>query len=464
VKRGLAFVLAVAWMALGSAGAASAAQEYLLRVNKPTNLDRVCKAHRLVVARSIGWLYLTIVTGPADRTPDQLEAEVRADKNVRTFERDQIAGTGETAAYHPDLKANTATLESALVDRSTVDFYGSPAWAGYVQQPAIDIVGLRQMREQGWTGEGVVVAVIDTGVDPNDPLLKDVLLPGYDFVNDRPGASEWGDVDQSVSAILDQSVSAILDENAQPAILNQSVSAILDSDEIQGLSTAPPLPAAFGHGTMVAGLIHLAAPNAKILPIKAFGPDGRGRSYDVAQAIYYAMMNGANVINMSFSFPAVSQEVMWATAYAALSRVVLVASAGNQAIVDGAWPATHKWVVGVGSTTNWDTVSTFSNYGANAFKIGAPGEQLITTYPGGHYAAASGTSFSAPLVAGSLALMRQADPREEWGGCDDVMNFSQFVIAGRDSKATYRRIVVPTAVANMPLMARDEVKQIKNVR
>jgi subtilisin family serine protease len=464
VKRGLAFVLAVAWMALGSAGAASAAQEYLLRVNKPTNLERVCKAHRLVVARSIGWLYLTIVTGPADRTPDALEAEVRADRYVTTFERDQIAGTGETAAFHPDLKATTSTLESALLDRSSVDFYGTPVWSAYAQQPAVDIVGLRPLHEQGWTGEGAVIAVIDTGVDPNQPLLKDVLLPGYDFVNDRPGASEMGDVGQSVSAILDQSVSAILDEDDQPAILNQSVSAILDADEIQSLSTEPALPSAFGHGTMVAGLVHLAAPKAKILPIKAFGADGHGRSYDVAQAIYYAMMNGANVINMSFSFPANSQEVMWATAYAALSRVVLVASAGNQGLENAAWPAYHKWVVGVGSTTNRDTVSSFSNYGGNVFKVGAPGEQLITMYPGGHYAAASGTSFSAPLVAGTLALMRQADPREEWGGCDDVMNFSPFVIVRRDSGSSYRRIVAPIAVANMPVMARDTVKQINNVR
>jgi subtilisin family serine protease len=458
------FAVVVAWMALGTAGAASAAQEYLLRVNKPTNLDRVCKAHRLVVARSIGWLYLTIVTGPAERTPDQLEAEVRADKNVRTFERDWIGDTGEITAVRTELRATTATLDGALLDRSTVDFYGNPAWAGYVQQPAIDIVGLRQMREQGWTGEGVVVAVIDTGVDPNDPLLKDVLLPGYDFVNNQPGASEWGDVDQSVSAILDQSVSAILDENDQPAILNQSVSAILDSDEIQSLSTAAPLPAAFGHGTMVAGLIHLAAPKAKILPVKAFGADGRGRSYDVAQAVYYAMMNGANIINMSFSFPATSQEVMWATAYAALSRVVLVASAGNQAIVDGAWPAYHKWVVGVGSTTNWDTISTFSNYGGNVFKVGAPGEQLITTYPGGHYAAASGTSFSAPLVSGSVALMRQAAPLLEWGATGTVMQDSPFEIVKWDSKAAYKRIVVPAAMVNAPLLQTTTVKQINNVK
>src|SRR5205823_3072523 len=101
------------------------------------------------------------------------------------------------------------------------------------------------------------------------------------------------------------------------AVVSQSSAAILDADTVTALSGVT-LPPGFGHGTMVAGLVHAVAPRARILPLKAFHGDGTGRSSDVAQAIYYAVFSGARVINMSFTFDSVSDEVMYATAYAAL--------------------------------------------------------------------------------------------------------------------------------------------------
>ena len=405
-----------------------------------------------------------------------------------TFEPDYIATTGETAAAHPDLKQTTQSLEEALaVDRTAADFYGTLAWNGYAYQPALSVMNLEQARAAGRDGAGLTVAVIDTGVDPENPILKDVLLPGYDLTRNQPGASEWGDLVQSTAAILDsheceahdpfttaedgtvtQSTAAILDSACVPGILTQSTAAILDSDSITELASAPPLPAAFGHGTMVAGLIHAVAPRARILPLKAFSADGTGRSSDIAQAIYYAVLGGARVINLSFTFKSVSQEVMYATAFAALEGRIVVASAGNEGLAAKRWPAEHKWVVGVGATTLWDTRAPFSNQGYDTFKIGAPGVNLVTTFPGGSYASVSGTSFSAPLVAGAVALMGTAAPLLEWGATSDVVKQGRYaeisdVVRNADNKYP-QRLIVPPALALAPLLQRNFVKQINNVR
>jgi subtilisin family serine protease len=97
-------------------------------------------------------------------------------------------------------------------------------------------------------------------------------------------------------------------------------------------------------------------------------------------------------------------------------EIVLVASAGNQGSDEQHYPAALSKVVGVASTTTADIRSTFSNYGDNLVTVAAPGEALITTFPGGHYAAAWGTSFSTGLVSGAAALVHQVEPgpaREE---------------------------------------------------
>ena len=231
---------------------------------------------------------------------------------------------------------------------------------------------------------------------------------------------------------------------------------------------APPLPAAFGHGTMVAGLVHAVAPRARILPLKAFSADGTGRSSDIAQAIYYAVLSGARVINLSFSFKSLSQEVMYATAYAALQGRIVVAAAGNDGLAVQRWPAEHKWVVGVGATTLWDTRAPFSNQGYDTFKIGAPGVNLVTTFPGGSYASVSGTSFSAPLVAGTIALMGTESPLLDWGAIADVVkkgDYAEISDVVRNADHRYpQRLSVPPALALAPRVERDFVKQINHIR
>jgi subtilisin family serine protease len=99
--------------------------------------------------------------------------------------------------------------------------------------------------------------------------------------------------------ILDGSLVSILNP-VSPVTLNGSTVAILAS-QAAGAVDASQLPAAFGHGTMVAGLVHLVAPTAKIMPLKVFKADGTSNVFDVVRAIRYAVDHGARVINMSFS-------------------------------------------------------------------------------------------------------------------------------------------------------------------
>ena len=83
------------------------------------------------------------------------------------------------------------------------------------------------------------------------------------------------------------------------AVLDQRTVAVLDGSNYS----------AFGHGTMTAGIVHLVAPQAKIMPLKAFSANGTGYDSDVLRAIYYAVRNGAKVMNMSFDFSTYSPEL-----------------------------------------------------------------------------------------------------------------------------------------------------------
>jgi subtilisin family serine protease len=293
-----------------------------------------------------------------------------------------------------------------VTDNHLTALYGTHAWVGYVQQPAVYLTNAATAQQQHYTGTGVV-AVIDTGVDPNNPILAPVLVPGYDFTRNVAGyASDLADINQSTAAILEQSTAAIL-EQQQVVQLNQSTAAILEQSTAAILE-GQKLPAYFGHGTMVAGLVHLIAPSAKIMPLKAFNADGSSSTSNIVRAIYYAVDHRANVINMSFSLPTISDEVMRAINYATRKGAVCVASVGNEGQAALVYPAAFGNVIGVASTNQQEQRSSFSNYGADLVTVAAPGEALITTYPGAHYAAVWGTSFSSALVAGGADLLLAA--------------------------------------------------------
>lgn len=228
-------------------------------------------------------------------------------------------------------------------------------------------------------GAGVVVALLDTGVDAAHPALQGRLLPGYDFVA--------GDADPAEE---------------------------------------PPaeLPGAYGHGTHVAGLIALAAPDAQVLPLRTLDPAGLGDVWTQALALRYAIAAGAQVINVSFSFTERSRLLEEVIAEATCTAsgtplcrtegrtgAVVVMAAGNSGINAREWPAATPipGALAVAASTEQDTLADFSTYGPWV-NLAAPGEGIISAVPGGTYAAWSGTSMAAPLVSGTAALVRSADP------------------------------------------------------
>jgi subtilisin family serine protease len=334
----------------------------------------------------------------------------------------ETVNTAVTAA--PNV-AGVASWIGPYINRFQTDpATGAKVWSAYLNQPAVSDVHLNAARSIA-TGKGTV-AILDTGIDFTHPAFGGSVVWGWDFVNNLPGGYATpfdlpfnSNLSQSSASILDLNTSPILDDDSTLAV-NQSTTPILDDDSslVLGQSTTPILDglsgakpsSRFGHGTMVAGVVHLFAPTAHLLPVKVFDANGGSSLSLIIQGIYYAVDQGAKVINMSFSLTQGSTELQTAINYATAHNAVIVAAAGNEGESIMVYPAGYSGVEGVGSTNNQDVRSVFSNYG-QVVDIAAPGEGVITPYPLNNWAAGWGTSFSAPMVAGTAALLFQLNPQ-----------------------------------------------------
>jgi subtilisin family serine protease len=396
---------ALALTCFASKASAQTVNNYILRSPSLAQAQAACHTYGLTMVTTIRQPDTYLVQLTTAVPPAVLQQWVHGDPNVKHLELDPHVAVSEAALaevpYVPPLPVTTYVTDGHLVE-----LYGTTAWVGYVQQPAMYATNATNL-DQNAAGSGVIVAVIDTGIDSQNPILAPALAPGYDFTRNVAGyASDLADINQSTAAILEQSTAAIL-ESTQVVRLNQSTAAILEQSTAAILEGNPP-PSHFGHGTMVAGLIHLVAPTARIMPLKAFNADGTADVSDIVRAIYYATDNGARVINMSFELPQISDALLKAVNYATRKGVICVASAGNDSQASLVYPAAYGNVIAVGSVDQQNQLSRFSNYGPDLVSVAAPGEALITTYPGNHYAAAWGTSFSSALVAGTAADLLSA--------------------------------------------------------
>lgn len=294
---------------------------------------------------------------------------------------------------------------TAVFARATVGFPNGHPTTGcnrtaYTSQPDLfNLLSLSdsQLRSRG---KGVVVAIIDTGVDRTHPDIASHLWRD----NRSRGETGVGGADDDHDGLIGDAWGWDFVDN--------------DNDPTEEADDSPMSVA--GHGTFIAGLIALIAPECRIMPIRAFARDGMSNAFTVAAAIKYATDHGANVINLSFGSPRKSSLVRQAIKYARQKAVILIAAMGNEnEDTDSSpqYPAILNDVIGVAAIDADSRKAAFSNFGSNV-RVDALGVKLTSTFPGAHrrsgdYATWSGTSFAAPLTAAEAALILSEERRQD---------------------------------------------------
>jgi subtilisin family serine protease len=355
-------------VAIGAADAV--AGELVVRLRNGTELAPLLVKHQLTLIGRIRTrpIYLLKVIGSAG-VKDKIAA-LRGEPDVKSVEPN--------------------TIYRSLAPTKNVAWAIGDAQELLSRQWAVQAVRLAKASRLS-TGDGMRVAVLDTGVDRQHPALAGRLLPGFDFVDDDAEPSEAGG-------------------SANPS---------------------------FGHGTHVAGLVALVAPAARIMPLRIVGTDGTSDLWRLSAALLHAVDpdgnpatdDGAHVINISLStltrtqlFEMVANVVScskrdpealspgdWLRCFG-YGGAVVVAAAGNRGsdrIYEYPAAEVSAELLSVAASASSAWLAVFSNYGWP--EIAAPGDQITSTVPGGGYATWSGTSMAAPLVAGAAALVRAAD-------------------------------------------------------
>jgi subtilisin family serine protease len=347
--------LAPASAARAALSAATGNAPVEITVSPGTDAASVANAHHATLRGNASWRCATLV--PSDgQTSDGLISELTQDSGVQSAE---YVVTAQTA-------------ESRQQSFSFDDGWGS-AQACQLQPSAV-ILGLDQAHAIGGGG-GMRVAIIDTGVDPNHPDLAGHIAAGWDFIGQDADPTDQPDgIDNDGDGVIDE---------------------------------------AYGHGTHVAGIVHLTAPDAQLLIARVLDSEGNGDMLDVARAIRWAVANNADVINLSLGSLTKSDAVNVALAEASAAGVVIVASAGNEGSdTPVEFPASSHYVVAVGAVDATDVAAPFTSYG-DFVELCAPGVQVRSLFPNAGYALWSGTSMSAGFVSGGFAVLKPFHP--DWG-------------------------------------------------
>ena len=241
--------------------------------------------------------------------------------------------------------------------------------SGYIE--GAKIIGAVNFGERGRYGEGVTIAVIDTGVDINHPDLKDRIVGVKNFTSD--------------------------DKYNQGNVTDYS-----------------------GHGTSVAGIIASSgkitgvSPKCNLLILKALTRSG-GKTVWVTDAINYAISQGVDIINMSLGSTNRDDNMYMARKKAVNKNIMVVCACGNNGdnninTDELNYPASYNECISVGSISYSRKYSRFSASNKEVdlatFGEGLNGRGVLSTYPNGLYKENKGTSFSAPFVSGALALLK----------------------------------------------------------
>ncbi|MGN8646640.1 S8 family peptidase [Gracilibacillus sp. HCP3S3_G5_1] len=239
----------------------------------------------------------------------------------------------------------------------------------------IEMIQAPKKWEAGYKGSDVVVAVIDTGCDPNHPDLRSRIIDGRNFTTDNY-----------------KSPRDFSDQNGHGTHVAGTIAAVLNGRGVVGV-----------------------APEAKLLILKAFDAKGSGEFNSIIQAIQYAIKwrgrNGekVRVISMSFGIKWDVPELHQAIRKAIANDILVVCAAGNEGDGDARtteriYPGYYKEVVQVGAVDHEGNMAKFTNTN-NEIDLVAPGVDVLSTYLNGKYAKMSGTSMATPHVSGAAAIL-----------------------------------------------------------
>ncbi len=310
--------------------------------------------------------------------------------------------------------------------------------------------------QQAWrlaTGSGVIVGVIDTGIDWFHPVLASSLWINAAEDNNRNGRFEpWSTTEQRDGLFgdldgIDNDGNGFVDDVIGYSFVNQNPTSV-------GLGRGPVPYDQNGHGTATAALIAGRSPNdygffglafdARIMTLRAFDPTGTGEEDDIAAAIVYAVLNGARVINCSFGDIVRSKLISSALSLAAAADVVVVASSGNSGSDLPHYPSDEPTVLSIGASTETGRPAVFSSYGERLFLL-APGQNLLSAAAGGDFVSVNGTSFAASLVSGAVALLRSYNPLLSAEQVRTILAESASPLTGQWQRRSGHGIVDPLA-------------------
>ncbi len=332
----------------------------------------------------------------------------------------------ELKNYYVVDNSNLESVEASL-SSSGVEYELFENVVFQVEQTDISIEGqwaLEQVNaKEAWkyaTGKGIVVGVVDTGLDYlHKNLQNSIWINSKEDINGNGKFDAWS-YEEEIDGVFgdlngtDDDGNGFIDDLIGYDFVDQSVANIGDYRVIDPIPTDEN-----HHGTKVSGVIAAQridgagmqglAYDAKLMALRAFDITGNGESDDIARAIVYAALNGVDVLNFSFGQSSKSPLVEAAVRLASEMGVVIAASSGNSGSYYRHYPSDYDETISVGGSANNNNLYGASNYGSR-LDICAPGSLVYTTTVNNDFAEASGTSLAAPHISAALALLKEKHP------------------------------------------------------